>query len=594
MVGNHQLAARLLGARERWGWEYVVPAPPAPSPVHDCAPQWLGFAEPRSLERFRGRVRGIPLMLGAGVLTAAFATVLAASWGLAWWPVAAGVVLAPVAAWSALAGMQYATARRLHETRAAEEWSRFETAMNRWKSQVAEHDRREQERLAAAVRWYPVQPERDWNQVTVFGGTADGWSSLLATLGLSLLSTGSTVLILDFTERGVAAELATLAGTVGYGVRVDRVPRDGVVGVADLPSAQAGEMVAEVLAAMRGSPPDAARVHAVDAELVEAVHDCLEPPRTFRRIAAGLSVLRRTFDTERHNSLSGNEIRRLNRITETLGSLAEEELRFLTAALRLLGDLPAAATLEPVRPRAGLRVVATADPNARRKHLLDGLVFARTMHEVRAGAAATPGAVVVAGADRLDTEQLEALARHTGRAGLRLITMSEHLRGEHTQLLGAAGSAALLMRLGNAAEAAAAADFVGRGHRFVLSQLTEQIGRSFTDGISDTTGDSVTSTVTDNYAPTSAGSSDSHSRAATWSQTTSWSRAENTSTGRTWARAYEYLVEPTTFQSLPATAFVWVENEGHGRRVVAGDCNPGIALLDRVAAAPRTATAASC
>ena len=39
--------------------------------------------------------------------------------------------------------------------------------------------------------------------------------------------------------------------------------------------------------------------------------------------------------------------------------------------------------------------------------------------------------------------------------------------------------------------------------------------------------------------------------------------------------------------AMPPTAFVLVEPGPKGRRVVLGDCNPGITLLDKVAADPR-------
>ncbi len=586
---------RLLVPQERWGWEYVVPDPVTPSLLRELAPRWVGFDEPETLRRDRGRARGIPLVMVAAVLVAGWVSATALSWGLPAWPVAGAGVLVPVTMRCVMVGTRYRAARRRHEARVAQEWSRFQGAVDEWRLRVAEHDRREQARVASTVLWYPVQPQQRWTQVNVFGGTTDGWSSLLATLGLSLLSVGPGLLVLDFTERGVAADLASLARTVGHTVRVDRVPDEGVIGVDGLSAAQAGELVAGALAVVRGpQQADAARTQAADAEVVEAVCTRLEPPHTFQRIAEGLAVVRRTFDPERPSCLSPDEVRRLTRVTEIIGPAPDSaELRFVAAVVRLLGDLPQTRPpLEPVWPQTGLRVIATTDENARRKDLCDRFVFFRMLHELRAGGRAAVGAVVVAGADHLGAAALETLARYAGRLGVRVIVMSEHLRGEQAQLLGAAGSASVLMRLGPATEAAAAADFVGRGYRFVLSQLTEQVGRGFTGGVSDTSGDSVTSTVTDNYSPTSAGSSDSRSRATTWSQTSSWSWAHNTSTAHTWARAYEYTVEPTTFQSLPATAFVWVEASGHGRRVVAGDCNPGIALLDRVAHYPRAGTAA--
>ncbi|WP_280319487.1 hypothetical protein [Nocardia wallacei] len=596
-AGGRYLAARLLAAHERWGWEYVAPEPLAPSPLQAQAPRWLGCAEPEPLRRDRLRAKAIPLSLGAAVLVAGFISVLAFSWGLPFWPISGVVVVAPMAAWCAMVALRYWAARGLHQTRTAEEWNRYQGAVQEWQSRVAEHEQREQARLASTVLWYPVVPEQQWTQANIFGGTMDGWSSLLSTLGMSLLSSSPQLLVLDFTERGVGTGLATLADAAGHHICVNQVPGDGVFGVEGLSAAEAGELMAGVLAEARGSKhPDAARARAVDAEVVEAVCGRLAPPWTFERIAAGLTIVRRVFDTERRPCLSHSEIRELTRATDVLGPFSDSDaLRFATATLRLLSDSPHGGTsLGSFWASPGVHVVATADPHPRRKNLQDHFVFFRLLHEVRSGTVGLAGAVVVAGADNLPVAEIEALARHAGRMGIRLIVMYEHLRGEHAQLLGGANTSTVLMRLGAAAEAATAADFVGRGHRFVLSQLTEQIGHSFTGGISDTAGGSVTATVTDNYSPTSAGSSDSRSRAATWSQTSSWSWGDNTSSSRTWARAYEYTVEPTTFQSLPATAFVWVEPGGRGRRVVAGDCNPGIALLDRVAPHPRTNTAVTC
>ncbi len=594
MVDSHILAVRLLVPQERWGWEYVVPPPAAPSPLREYAPRWVEVPQPESLRRHRARTHGMPQVLAAALLLAALASAQAAAWGLSLWPIVGLCVLGPVAARCAIVGARYGTARREYESRFQREQSRFAHAVSQWQSAVAEHDRLEHARVRSTTLWYPLPLGRSTARVNVFGGTSAGWSSLLVTLGLSLLSAGTRLLVLDLSERGAASDLLNLASSVGYPARVDRVPADGVIDVQGLPPAQAGELVAEVLAATRGHQSDDMRLRAVDAELVEAVMARLAPPHTFERLAAGLAVVRRTFEADRPSCLSADEVRGLSRMTELIGSSssAGEELRFLAATMRLLSEPPRSLS-GPIWPDTGLRVIATADANARRKLLLDRFVYFRMLREIRERGGGD--AMVVAGADHLTVDELESLARQADRAGIRLIVMCEHLRGDHTQLLGSAGSATVLMRLGNAQEATAAADFVGRGHRFVLSQLTEQVGRSLTDGTSSTAGDSTTTTVTDNYSPASSGSSDSRSRAATWSQTRSWSETGNTSDARTWTRAYEYSMEPTTFQSLPATAFVRVEPGSRGRRIVAGDCNPGIALLDRVATAPRGAAIhASC
>jgi hypothetical protein len=568
----------------------VVPKPAAPSPLRAQPPQWVEPAAAQDVQHWRQRVRGIPIIAGIGLFVGIWMSVLSLSWGLAWWPLVGGGVLAAVLGWSVVAGLCYDAARHRDQQRRAQAWAHFERASTEWRSRVAEHDRREQTRIASVALWHPVQPEPGSRHVNVFGGSADGWSSLLATQGLSILFEGCGLLVLDFTEQRVAEDLAMLADAVGYPTHHDRLPADGIPGVADLSPSELGEIFAEALTSLLGPQPDSARSRAVYADLVERVAACLCPPRTFERIADGLAVLRRTFDAEAENSLSAEEIRRVNRLTETMGSPAalDEQSRFLAGSLRLLGEVEG-GQIDPLWPGKGLRVVTTTEINTRRKALVDRWVFFRLLHAIRT----TPHrgtAVVVAGADHLGAAGLEALTRHG--AHLRLIVMFEHLRGEPAQVLGGAGSATVLMRLGHAAEATAAADFVGRGYRFVLSQLTEQIGRSFTDGLSDTTGDSVTTSTSESYSPASSGTSDSRSRALTWSKTSSWSWSESLSGGQTWSRAYEYTVEPTTFQSLPVTAFILVETGARGRRVVAGDCNPGIALLDRVAPDPGASPAA--
>jgi hypothetical protein len=200
------------------------------------------------------------------------------------------------------------------------------------------------------------------------------------------------------------------------------------------------------------------------------------------------------------------------------------------------------------------------------------------------------------------------MARQARRAGVRLIFLVQHLRDDMQKLLGAAGSVTLLMQLGNGDEASTAAEFVGRGYKFVLSQLTVQVGKTFTHGTSSTEGGSIGTARSRGY---SFGSTSSHSmggngttsssvgsassttvgttqtREQNWSDTVNQSEADSQNHGSTTARVYEFTVEPTSLQGLAPTAFVMVETGPTGRRVVMGDCNPGTVLLDRVAARAR-------
>jgi hypothetical protein len=211
--------------------------------------------------------------------------------------------------------------------------------------------------------------------------------------------------------------------------------------------------------------------------------------------------------------------------------------------------------------------------------------------------------IVVAGADELSQVSLERLSRRAMRSQTRLVLMFRHLRGAVSGVLGGDGSAAVFMRLGNAEQASAAASFIGHGHRFVFSQLTRTVGQTLTSTTGDTTteqhgmtesetrGDNFGRTYGDGWLPnTTVGESRSYtfgeSRSESWARTRSLAEAESKQSGETISRVYEFLVEPTHLQSLPTTAFVAVARDGSDDLIVAGDCNPGIALLDRVSPTP--------
>jgi hypothetical protein len=214
--------------------------------------------------------------------------------------------------------------------------------------------------------------------------------------------------------------------------------------------------------------------------------------------------------------------------------------------------------------------------------------------------------LVVAGADHLGRAGLEAMARHAEISGVRLVYMFERLAGDSESFLGGGGSTSVLMRLGNAREAAAAAEFIGRGHVFVLSRLTEQVGKSFStsdassvggqESVSETEGTSggsgsvrarggVFSRPAGTYRSKGWNRSVTVSRSSTWERTHSISEGDQFNRGETMERSYEFTVEPTAIQQLPPTAFVLVDPAG-SRRAVWGDCNPGIVLLSRVSDQP--------
>lgn len=87
---------------------------------------------------------------------------------------------------------------------------------------------------------------------------------------------------------------------------------------------------------------------------------------------------------------------------------------------------------------------------------------------------ATVPAVIVAGADEVTRDHLEALVGACEQRGGPLPLLLRHLREDAIGMIG--GGATAFMRLGNHHEADQAASFIGRHHKFVLSGFTATRG----------------------------------------------------------------------------------------------------------------------
>ncbi|WP_431874736.1 hypothetical protein [Amycolatopsis sacchari] len=610
-MADREFADRLFVPWERLGWEYVEPRPPARSPEADREPTWVEPPQPlprATPARRSTRLLGcLPLttllFLGAGLVYGQTVEVVAAI-------ALAVLVLAVVVLRKAVPALrERAKLARFRQARDAA-YDSYLRALDLWRKSIDAHDEAERLRYEAATRWYPLTSWSHADRIDVFGGTGDGWASLLVTLGCSRLATGANILVLDFTEQQVAGALAEFAARRGHEVRQWGLPADWPQWppLAGLPPDELSELLADAVHTLRRSA-STVDGRALSAELLGAVIGRLDGRPTCRRISAGLRVLRRVYDAD--GVLDDSEVARLTGAIDAFGHTerVQLELQFLTSVL----DLLAAVEPEPGAPAdeaglwgPGVTVVTTAGGHRRRKDVLDRVVLHRVVRALRdhRGESRT---LVVAGAEDFGRESLDELAHEAARAGVRLVLLVARLREELHDLLGGHDSATLLMRLGNAREAAAAAEFVGRGHRFVLNQLTEQVGETFTEGVggsfSFSEGDSEAETQSASTSaasiplgrvsitiPSLSGSRSSsitRSRTRTWQETVNRSVAGSSTRGRTMSRVYEFTVEPTTLQSLPATAFVLAEAGPSGRRVVLGDCNPGIVLLDKVAALPR-------
>ena len=155
--------------------------------------------------------------------------------------------------------------------------------------------------------------------------------------------------------------------------------------------------------------------------------------------------------------------------------------------------------MAPPPPAPAYYTCLALEPGARsaRAEMLIALAIGWLTVQVSASRARAP-AVIIAGADEITRPHLERLAGACEHRQVPLTIMFRHLREDALALLG--GGAAAFMRLGHHAEAEQAASYIGRQHKFVLSQRTATMGgnqsftRSDTQGYSDGVSSSRSST----------------------------------------------------------------------------------------------------
>lgn len=598
-----ELALRVFTGDERWGWEFVQP--PAP-PAHRDAHNPPAYTEPSGAEvrAMEERAMAGTRNNGSGCLLLLVGVVAFIAGGAAVGAVVVAVLVVVLIANSPSARLRAARSRL--EAARAHARRDYEQRWRAWQSRIDAHRAEHLRHNETLDTWFPLSLASRPSRVDVFGGTGNGWASLLATVGGPLLGGGQSLVVLDLTQQAVALELAGLAAH--RDIAVTHVPLPGALLNVDLREEFTPEQLAETMAEALGTmrPPGAdADLHTIDVDVVRTVAELLEGPVTFPRLAAGLRVLLRVYDVDPEvpGALSPSEVESITRAIDLLGQgeRVQNELRYVRAQTELLTPRREEAVVPGGRAAdwwrsAGLTVVTTEDSVRRRKDLTDRFVFFRLLHVLRTRAMPHgSGTLVVAGADHLGRDALESMAREARTAGIRLVFLLEHLREGTVQMAGGSDSATVFMRMGNGEEAKAAAQFIGQEHRFLVNQLTRQIGETFTEGrgssysfqrgVSDTGGFNRGGGMSGRTWGSSRSVSTSLSRS--WQDSTNTSTARSTTNGENLSRVYEFAVEPTQLQALPVTGLVLVEAGPSGRRVVFGDCNPGINFLPRLSALPR-------
>ncbi|MFJ8770161.1 hypothetical protein [Streptomyces clavifer] len=599
-----ELARRVFTGQERWGWEFVQPSAP---PAHRDAQRPPVYSEPSGDEvrAMEERAMTARKNRGTGCLLLLAGIVAYAAGGTAAVVIVVVLVIVLMTATSPAARLK-AARRRLEAARTSAQRD-YEQRRRAWQSRIDAHHAEHLRHNDTLDTWFPLSLASGPSRIDVFGGTGNGWASLLATVGGPLLGGGAPLVVLDLTQQAVALELAGLAAR--RDIAVAHVPMPGALLDADLSAEFTPEELAETMAEALGTmrPPGAdVDLHTIDVDLVQTVAELLEGPVTFARLAAGLRVLLRVYDPApgAPGPLGPTEVESITRAVDLLGQgeRVQNELRYVRAQTELLipRGQEAAVTgggraADWWRP-GGLTIVTTEDSVRRRKDLTDRFVFFRLVHALRTRAVVHgSGTLVVAGADHLGRDALESMAREARTAGVRLVFLLEHLREGTVQVAGGSDSATVFMRMGNGEEAKAAAQFIGQEHRFLVNQLTRQVGETLTEGrgssyggqrgVSDTDGSNRGGGISGSSWGSSSSFSTSLSRS--WQDSTNTSTARSTTTGENLSRVYEFAIEPTQLQALPATGLVLVETGPAGRRVVFGDCNPGINFLPRLSARPR-------
>ncbi|MBM2617076.1 hypothetical protein JIG36_16085 [Actinoplanes sp. LDG1-06] len=572
--------SRLATVGERLGWIFNDPdqhrqrftePPPQPAPVDPELGERLTRAQ-------RGMVRRILVSLGAGLGL----TVLIGCCGgfltrdsdnartLVFF--LAGICFLGGVAGAILAGIMPSLARRSIEEASEKSQAAYALEHASWDSRRQWHDQQQQNLVDALPEWLAATPSPGTRRVDIVGGTLYGWEAVLTVFGGSLLATRGSLVLADFTGEALSGELMDLASATGRSVREVVLPAqlaefDLVAGL------EPAELVDGLVEAMYGDAPDGGNraERSQDALLLNQIASILAPDLTMARFTAALRALS-----------SGP-----NSIDPRLDALRPEEARVrrieaFLHPLEAMGSAPATTA-----PADLTCLVAEAGGGRAQHELLKDLLVQWLGHQLRR--TTNPiGSLVLLGADEIDHRAIERLSTLCERRGIRLVLFFQHLRAESLRTIG--GGEVALMRLGNHQEAAQAAEFVGRGHKFVLSRLTRSLGGEETHTVADMTGESETKGGTKGERASRHGLR--RYTSTNWSKTRNWSRTESTADATNWSnatsteRVYEYTVEPRVLQDLPEYAMVLVKNEGTGAVVQAVEVDPAIVTLPRVQMSP--------
>lgn len=484
---------------------------------------------------------------------------------------------------------------QLNLAKDADPQRQYHIAYDGWRQRAADWQHVEFARIGGVPEWGSAEPPA--RRTDVFGGTLTGWQCLLTVHGASILAE-RPLLVADLSGQDAAADLTALVRYAGTQAAEYVLPRDlGRCGLlSTLSPGQLGAALAEAIHA--GSPGTARTERAVDIRVLEQLAGVLTGGGlSLARLAAGVEaalgrpVQPGILTKEETDLIQGKMFG--EGYQAQIGTNLVRLDAFLADLARYVGTCP------PTAPPPSYYTSLTVEPAPRsaRSELIAALVIQWLTVQVTAHAANAP-AVIVAGADEITLHHLERLADACDRCGVPLTILFRHLRKDATALIGGATTA--FMRLGNHSEAEQAASFIGRHHKFVLSQVTATFGGDQTTtrgrieswGHSETRGFGTSSDWSRDHMLGGGTTSGGRTRSRDYAKNYSWATELSQSEGTNWSdatsrqRVYEFAVEPSVLQRLPDTALLLVTPDSMGTAVQPVECHPAIITLPQATTAP--------
>ena len=492
--------------------------------------------------------------------------------------------------------LRLALARRSLAAATVKAQRQYEEFQRLWAARRDEYNRRERLRVDEIDEFGAARISPGTHRVDLFGGSLRSWQSFLTILGASMVGTTPPVTIVDLSEEGLSRAIVDLteAAHLQVDLQVLSAEKDdnGVPQLArtDLLYGLKSDQLTDILIeSMHGDEAGGNRAErAMDSRILRAVCDSLGPDLSIGRVAEALQALMGepgmpTLLTRKEWDQIATELFSAEYVQQ-----AHERLRKLEAFLYPLTELGSRPGPRPME--SPLRVLGVENEGVSAlSDLMIDFIVQWAMREVARGGTSRTRVLIVVGADPLRRRHLERLADLCSARDVRLVYMFRHLRDDAMHLLGS-GGAAIFMRLGNIEEATGAANFIGRGYRFVFSSISKSEGTSTATGRTVTQGETSTDSQGGGYSAVDTLFSGPGHRSTQWgtsfsrsssvsdstTNTESWNYAETTQ------RVYEFRVEPTEIQHLPEYGMLIVQPGPREPDRMSAECTPGIIYMPRV------------